>query len=198
MNETIPARPERVALHHRSRPGVSLAFRRGIASMAALMALAGAGDMASAHSRVPVDLPNFHVVHPFLLRGGAPTATGLRQLARRGVKTVIDLRAAPRQLALERREATAAGLRYVNLPMSSAAPTPKEVQTFLRLVDNPRTRPVFVHCAHGSDRTGCLVGVYRVTHDGWTYARALQEMRRYWFNPHYVHLSGTVRKFAKR
>lgn len=33
-----------------------------------------------------------------------------------------------------------------------------------------------VHCTHGQDRTGFVVGVYRVMHDGWTKERAHDEM----------------------
>ena len=40
----------------------------------------------------------------------------------------------------------------------------------------------FVHCAHGQDRTGLVVAVYRVRH-GWTKAQAQAEMLRLGFHP---------------
>ncbi len=37
---------------------------------------------------------------------------------------------------------------------------------------------VLVHCTHGQDRTGLVVGRYRVLHDGWTKDAAYAEMRK--------------------
>jgi hypothetical protein len=46
-----------------------------------------------------------------------------------------------------------------------------------------------VHCTHGQDRTGIVIGVYRVMHDGWTKQRAYDEMRAHNFHAalHGVH-----------
>lgn len=46
-----------------------------------------------------------------------------------------------------------------------------------------------VHCTHGQDRTGLIVGIYRVMHDHWTKVKAYQEMRDHHFHPalHGVH-----------
>jgi tyrosine-protein phosphatase SIW14 len=145
---------------------------------------------------VVVGIPNFHVVHPFLVRGGAPTPEGLAHLKRLGVRTVIDLRIAPKRVRAERQLVEGLGMRSINLPMSSEAPTPHELQTFVKTVRDPASQPVFLHCEHGADRTGCLVGVYRVRYDGWSFDRAYREMRRYGFTPAYHKLTATVRRFA--
>jgi hypothetical protein len=39
----------------------------------------------------PKILPNFQIVNDNVLRGGQPTGEGIQRLAKRGVKTVIDL-----------------------------------------------------------------------------------------------------------
>jgi hypothetical protein len=41
------------------------------------------------------------------------------------------------------------------------------------------TETVFclVHCTHGQDRTGYVIGVHRVLHDGWTKYAAFKEMQ---------------------
>ena len=46
-----------------------------------------------------------------------------------------------------------------------------------------------VHCTHGQDRTGYIIGRYRVLHDGWPKVRAYDEMRAHHFHPalHGVH-----------
>ena len=42
---------------------------------------------------------------------------------------------------------------------------------------------VLVHCTHGQDRTGLVVGVFRIEKDGWTKADAYKEMTKLGFHP---------------
>ena len=142
-------------------------------------------------------ISNFHTVGPGITRGGAPLEAGLKQLKAMGVKTVIDLRIAPKTVKREGEEARALGLNWINLPMGSDSPTSRQVSTFLAALKQAPQVPVFVHCQHGADRTGCMVGIYRVTQQGWTYPRAYAEMRRYGFNPRWVNLSKAVQERAK-
>lgn len=46
-----------------------------------------------------------------------------------------------------------------------------------------------VHCTHGQDRTGYVIGRHRVQHEGWSKARAYDEMRAHHFHPelHGIH-----------
>jgi protein tyrosine/serine phosphatase len=158
----------------------------------------------------PPDLPNFHVVHDFLLRGGEPSEHGLETLKGMGVKTIIDLRAPTEMAIAEGKTAKRLGITYINLPMTSAAPTAKQVTTFEQAIETvqaesaksphkagPNDPSVFVHCAHGSDRTGCMVGIWRVRHDHFTYPEAYKEMRQYYFGPKYTALAKAVEERAK-
>jgi len=160
---------------------------------------APAGGKGSASSKE--DLPNFHEVHPFLYRGGQPTAEGLKKLKEMGIGTIIDLRGNPELTYNEGKEARALGMKWINLPMSSQPPTQKQVNTFIKEAEaaasGKSNGPLFVHCAHGSDRTGCLVGIWRVTHDKYDYDKAYQEMRKYYFTPKFTRLSGTVKEYAQ-
>ncbi len=115
-----------------------------------------------------------------------------------GVRTIIDLRISPRRVAAERKEVDTLGMRFINLPMSGDPPTTAEVQTFLATVSDPARQPVFVHCQHGADRTGTMVGIYREQVDHWDFARTYKEMRRYGFNPQWRKLTATVRKYAPK
>lgn len=148
------------------------------------------------------DLPNFHEVHPFLYRGGEPTEAGLKKLKEMGVKTLIDLRAPSERKIDEPKIASELGLNYINMTMTSKAPTKKQVDTFLKTVkeaqESPEKGPVLVHCAHGSDRTGCMVGIWRVTQEDWGYDDTYKEMRKYWFTPKFTNLSGAVKERAKK
>jgi protein tyrosine/serine phosphatase len=146
------------------------------------------------------DLPNFHEVHPFLFRSGEPTQAGLSKLSEHNIKTIIDLRAPTGKALQEKEWAGKLGIKYINLPMSSEAPTSKQVETFLKETKEAQAHPdkgaVLVHCAHGSDRTGCMVGIWRVSQEGWTYPQAYKEMRHYWFTPKFTKLSDAVQKHA--
>ena len=144
----------------------------------------------------PRDLPNFHAVVPGLLRGAAPMPAGLEALQKMGVKTVIDLRIAPKTVAKERAQLGRMGVHFINLPMSGEPPTAAQIKTFLDTVGDPAQQPVFVHCQHGSDRTGTMVGIYREQVAHWPFDRTYKEMRKYGFNPHWKKLTATVRRFA--
>ncbi len=147
------------------------------------------------------NLPNFHQVHPFLYRGGEPTAEGLKQLHDMGVTTIIDLRGHVEKVLKETAIAKGLGMKCINLPMTNKAPTAKQVKTFISTVEKAQADPskgsVFVHCAHGSDRTGCLIGIWRVSHDNFTYDEAYKEMRKYYFGPKYTLLAGAVQQACK-
>lgn len=146
------------------------------------------------------DLPNFHTVHPYLLRSGEPSAAGIQELSKRGVKTLIDLRARGERSKNEEAQAKALNMQYINLPMSDRAPTEAQVNTLMETIRKGKATnaPVLVHCAHGSDRTGCMIGIWRVTEDGLSYDKAYKEMRKYYFGPQYKQLSAAVKSRAAK
>lgn len=130
--------------------------------------------------QVHSEFPNFHEVNAHLYRGAQPRKGGLQKLAALGVKTVINLRDDDARAAEEEREARALGLRYFNVPVSRAGrPDSKQLEEVLALIDAAENQPVFVHCKRGADRTGAVVAVYRMMHDGWTGERALEEAEGY-------------------
>lgn len=174
-------------------------FSYGLIQAAIAQAPGISVDYKTPHKKIE-DLPNFHTVHPYLYRGGEPTAKGLQQLQEKGIKTLIDLRATSPITKKEAAIANQLGMKYINLPMSSKAPTEAQLATYFETVRGARDKsePVFLHCAHGSDRTGCLVGIWRVTEDGYSYPQAYTEMRKYWFGPQFKELSGAVQKSANK
>jgi len=145
-------------------------------------------------AKAGTDLPNFHLVGPGIWRGAAPTKAGLKRLKAMGVHTVIDLRISPKLVKKEGAEARDLNLHWINLPMGAEPPTPKQVSTLLSALDQSPSEPVFVHCQHGADRTGCMIGIYRVTRQGWTFPQAYREMRQDGFNPRWGRLREAVRQ----
>lgn len=121
-------------------------------------------------------LPNFYQISDVLYRGGQPTEAGLKQLAKLHIKTVVNLRDDDERASAERTAAVAAGLRYFNLPLSNFnKPNSEKVAQILSIINASENQPVFVHCKRGSDRTGTIVAIYRIEHDGWTGDQAKEE-----------------------
>jgi uncharacterized protein (TIGR01244 family) len=125
-------------------------------------------------------IPNFQQVNERIFRGGQPSQEGFQNLAKLGVKTVIDLRRENEEgehsTQAEKKMVETAGMRYVNVPMKGiVAPTDEQVSKVLAAMDAPGT--VFVHCKKGKDRTGTVVACYRITHDSWKNQKALAEAK---------------------
>jgi tyrosine-protein phosphatase SIW14 len=143
---------------------------------------------AHKHAETPkgVTIENFGKVCDHLYRGGQPTRSEYAELAKLGIKTVLDLRNDPKPYAKDSSEAS--GLKYINLPMSDKDfPAPESAERFLSLVNDPENWPVFVHCAGGRHRTGAMTAVYRMTVDGWDIERAYREMKDYDFYTKWGH-----------
>jgi protein tyrosine/serine phosphatase len=123
-------------------------------------------------------VPNFHRVNENLFRGGLPTEEGLRNLAKMGVTTVLDLRSLSEQKRHpEAAWAKAAGLRHVTVPMKgSETPCTEQIEACLAHIQRAGEK-VYVHCKQGKDRTGTVIGVYRIRHDGWSNQKAYAEAR---------------------
>jgi len=122
-------------------------------------------------------IPNFHQVTERIYRGGQPRPDAWPQLAALGVVTVVDLRRpGEHSTAGESLAVTASGIKYVNFPMSGfAAPTAEQLRAPLAWLDGDGR--VFIHCAEGRDRTGTVIAAYRISRQGWTNERALNEAR---------------------
>ncbi len=126
------------------------------------------------------DLPNFHKVSDQLYRGAQPMGGGIKKLAELGIKTVVNLRGEEDLVSAERKIVESSGLRYFSIPMPGlSAPSDEEVARVMSIVNNPDNQPVFLHCKRGADRTGTILAIYRISHDGWTADRAIAEARHY-------------------
>lgn len=149
--------------------------------------LARAGAPPVAVSLATIKIDNFAKVNQAYYRGSQPSGPEYGQLAALGIKTIIDLTSDDAQ-SDERSLAEAAGLKYVQIPMTThTAPTAEQIKEFLGLVNDGQQGPVYVHCVGGRHRTGVMTAVYRMVHDGWTADQAFAEMKQYKFGPDFLH-----------
>lgn len=144
-------------------------------------------------------LPNFHKVNDSLFRGGQPKSGGLELLRQMGIKSVVNLRDDDHHAEDERTAVEKAGLRYFNIPMGRwNRPDDTDIEQVLSIIDNPDNQPVFVHCAHGADRTGAVIAIYRISHEGWTSEQAKEEAKRYGLKPWQRGIKDYILDYYKR
>ena len=119
-----------------------------------------------------------------LYRGAQPSPEGIRQLANMGIKTIVSLRRHSRDMDEERAVAEQLGIRWVNIPVRVWwRPSREQIQQFLTIAADPSTRPVFVHCRLGRNRTGLMVAAYRMVQQDWTPQHAHAEAGRFGLVP---------------
>jgi protein tyrosine/serine phosphatase len=169
--------------------------RRSYASILfAVFAFVLASSINAFAQQADIKIKNFGQMDDRFYRGAQPKEEDYKQLAAIGIKTVIDLREDPTDY--EKRDAEAAGMRYVNLPMSDKDyPPASTIDQFLKLVDDPGTGKFFVHCAGGRHRTGVMGAVYRFNHYNWNFDQVYAEMKKYDFYTRWGH--GEMKKFVE-
>ena len=100
------------------------------------------------------------------------------KLKAEGVKAVINLRLTSEHRAAEEEAAAKElGLRYFNIPVSFGDPKDEQVTEFLKITDDKRNRPAFIHCA-GAIRVGAFWMIRRVLRDGWSVEKAEAEAEK--------------------
>jgi protein tyrosine phosphatase (PTP) superfamily phosphohydrolase (DUF442 family) len=128
------------------------------------------------------EIANLHLVAPGIIRG---------------IKTIINLRNEEVIVNREAADAQNLGLNFINIPMDVfAAPSVVAIKTFIEIIEDRRNLPVFIHCQHGLERTGTMIGLYRIHQEGWSGGQAYDEMLKHGFRPAFFNLSLTVMDYS--
>jgi protein tyrosine/serine phosphatase len=163
-------------------------------AIAALFITSAGTALAQSNESATIKIKNFGQMDDRFFRGAQPKQDDYKQLAALGIKTIIDLTDDPK--SYEKPSAEAAGLQYVNIPMSDTHyPESAKIDQFLKLVDDPSTGKFYVHCAGGRHRTGVMGAVYRFNHDHWNFDQVYAEMKKYDFYTRWGH--GDMKKFVE-
>ncbi|HEX4000576.1 MAG TPA: tyrosine-protein phosphatase [Pirellulales bacterium] len=155
-----------------------------------------AGPAAAAVAEPRNNLPglkNFEQVSDSVSRGAQPSAKGFATLKQRGVKTIVNLRAEHSDRAL----LAGTGMQYVEIPCNPWKMEEAEVVEFLKVVRDPKNQPVFVHCAYGSDRTGMMIGAYRMLEQNQSIDATLAELHKYGFHSIYTGIVSYLKNFDR-
>ncbi len=124
---------------------------------------------------------HFDVVKPGILyRSGQLNQDQLAAaIVRYGLKTIVNFQLPGEGVEAERAVAKAHGVDFMNLPMpGDGFGEEAQFREVLKACDDPDRRPVLVHCARGTCRTGAAVGLFRMERDGWRIEDVAWEMRR--------------------
>ena len=141
-----------------------------------------------------IRIKNFGQMDERFFRGAQPKEDDFKSLAALGINTIIDLQDEPTNY--EKGAVEAAGMRYVNIAMSSRRrPRDEQIDQFLKLANDPATGRFFVHCAGGRHRTGVIGAVYRISHNGWDFDQAYKEMKDYDYYSRWGH--GSLKDYVQ-
>lgn len=141
--------------------------------LAAPLALGHGG--ASDHHHDPT--MNQHVIDDDLVTGGHFVDNGLEVLAEAGVKVVIDLRDDPPEG--QEAKLAAAGVKWVNVPVSFQAPTPEDYAAFAAAMNAHDGEKVLVQC-QANYRASAMTYLYRVNEQGVSQRKARKDLNAVW------------------
>ncbi|MBD1545262.1 fused DSP-PTPase phosphatase/NAD kinase-like protein [Roseibium aggregatum] len=128
----------------------------------------GLYDVASKAKEAPYGnmMPNIVVNYlratPFIGTGGNVDPTGIDTLATLGFKTVVNLNTAEQGATTEGALVQKAGMTYVNIAVSTKAPTSEQVAEFAKVAEDPNNYPILLHC-ESSNRVGAMWALYRAS-----------------------------------
>jgi len=121
---------------------------------------------------------NLHRVSGDMWRSAQPGPGAIRMLARRGFKTIINLRGARDcgSYILEVQECRKNGLVLIDAPFDSrAAPTPTRVARAAEIFATIQY-PALMHCKSGADRAGIASALYLLLHEHKSLDEARQQL----------------------
>jgi protein tyrosine/serine phosphatase len=126
-----------------------------------------------------VSLGNFYQVSTNLYRSEQPTGKELKMLETMGIKSILNLRGHH----ADDKNAVKNGITLYQVKMRAGSMDEESVKKALAIL-RTAPKPVLVHCWHGSDRTGLVVALYRITEQNWTREQAIDELEHGGFGYH--------------
>lgn len=118
------------------------------------------------------DFYNLYSVDENLFRSEQPTKNGMKGLEDIGVKTVLNVR----NIRNDNTEGKGVNIILKHFRINTWTISYDEVISALKIIQES-PKPVLIHCKHGSDRTGCIVAVYRMAFMGWEKDKAIEEFK---------------------
>ena len=131
--------------------------------------------------------------------GPQPSEQELQQLSSQGFQSVVNFRTdgeedQPLSPEAEGEKVTAAGLEYVNIPVSMKSMGPEQVDQF-RSKFRELPKQVFAHCKSG-ERAGAMVMMHIASESGMTGEQTLQQAKEMGFECDQPQLEEFVKNYV--
>lgn len=132
------------------------------------------------HAFLRLAFSNAHWLGPDLVRTNQPSPRQLEGWAKRGIKTVINLRGERDEgyYWLEKEACERLGLTLIDAPLDSRDPPEKDRVRRARDLFRTIEYPVLIHCKSGADRAGLMAVFYRHFHLGEPISEAMRELSK--------------------
>jgi protein tyrosine/serine phosphatase len=121
---------------------------------------------------------NRHQIAPSVWRSAQPSPAHIAFLARKGIKTIINLRG-ERNCGSYRLEAEACrrhGIKLVNFQLHSRQAPPVAVIHEARALFNELEYPILFHCKSGADRAGLMGALFMYMKEGRPIEEAVKQL----------------------
>ncbi|MGE5300224.1 MAG: fused DSP-PTPase phosphatase/NAD kinase-like protein [Acidobacteriota bacterium] len=142
-----------------------------IAAVAAIVILTSCVHVHTASEQGPGRVAK---VSEGIYRG--PRLDDLNELESLKIHTILNLEEDSEAVQKEGEAAEQLGMAMINIPMSEISrPKPADLLKAVKILEDPDSQPVYVHCLHGRDRTGFVIAAYKIIHDDWPLKKAYQE-----------------------
>ncbi len=121
-----------------------------------------ANDQVPFGSEITSSIKNYNRATPLLATSGALNENAIRELAAKGIKTIINLRTVNEGSIEEGKKATKAGIKYINIPISRNNINNDEILAkFTKAMDSIK-EPTLLHCGSGN-RVGAMLTRYYIS-----------------------------------
>ena len=134
--------------------------------------------MAVDHGFARLVYPNQARVSEKLYRSGQPLPCHFPGIARKGIKTVVNLRGRNDSgwYVLERESCERRGIALVDYPIKSRDTPAKETIHGAQRLFAALRYPALIHCKSGADRVGLMGTLYRILHEGRPVEEAVEQL----------------------
>ena len=129
----------------------------------------------------PADIHNWRRLDERLTTSGQPTEPQLSELAKLGVRHVVNLGLHSHERALpdETASVTGLGMTYTHLPVDFQNPTPADLEAFYGVMDRLKDEKIHVHCI-ANYRVSAFIYRYRIDVLGWPGEKARADLDAVW------------------
>jgi tyrosine-protein phosphatase SIW14 len=126
-------------------------------------------------------LNNFGAVTSRLLRSAQPDESGFRSLKSLGVRVIVKLNSD--LVEAELKACDDLGITLLNMPLD-VIPSGEHIRRIAGALNDLLSakvgrQKILVHCTYGRDRTGCVIGAYRLLYQDWTLDEVNAERESY-------------------